>query len=116
MADVENEYISVFQVVKLISETFDGNLKYLCEFCEGVESASLVMHLAKHPLFLKFIESKIGEAKDRLLARTERNTLEQVRAILEENYAIKRTLEYYAGLLFTTKRDKWVSSPVGFRN
>jgi hypothetical protein len=42
---------------------------------------------------LKFIESKItGEAKDRLLARSQRNTWEEVRGILEENYAVKRTL------------------------
>jgi hypothetical protein len=54
---------------------------------------------------LKFIESKItGEAKDRLLARSERNTWEQVKAILVENYAVKRTLEYYANLLFTAKQ------------
>jgi hypothetical protein len=39
-----------------------------------------------------------------LLARTERNTWEQVRSILEENYAVKRTLEYYAGLLFASKQ------------
>jgi hypothetical protein len=26
---------------------------------------------------------------------------EQIEAILEENYALKRTLEYYAGILFT---------------
>jgi hypothetical protein len=54
---------------------------------------------------LKFIESKItGEDKDRLLARSERNTWEQIKAILEENYAVKRTLEYYASMLFTSKQ------------
>jgi hypothetical protein len=54
---------------------------------------------------LKLIESKItGEAKDRLLARSERDTWEKVKAILEENYAVKRTLEYYANLLFTAKQ------------
>jgi hypothetical protein len=64
-----------------------------------------VVHPARQPLLLKFIESKItGEAKDRLLARTERNTWEQIRAILEENYAVKRTLEYCASVLFTTKQ------------
>jgi hypothetical protein len=53
---------------------------------------------------LKFIESKItGEAEDRLLARTGRNTWEQIRAILEENYPLKRTLEYYAGTPFNSK-------------
>lgn len=72
----------------MISETFDANPKHLCEFCEGVEAAKQVVH----------------PAKDRLLARKERNTWEQIRANLEENYAIKGTLEYYAGMLFTTKQ------------
>jgi hypothetical protein len=50
---------------------------------------------------LKFIESKItGEAKDRLLVRTARNSWEEIKVILEENYAIKRTL----GMLFTAKQ------------
>jgi hypothetical protein len=49
--------------------------------------------------------SKItGEAKDRLLARSERNTWDQIKSILEENYAVKRTFEYYASMLFTAKQ------------
>ena len=105
MAENENEYISVVQAVKLIPKSFEGNPKYLREFCESVEAAKQVVHPTKYPLLLKFIESKItGEAKDRLLARAERNTWEQVKAILEENYAVKRTLEYYASLLFTAKQ------------
>ena len=56
-------------------------------------------------LLLKFIESKItGNAKDRLLARSERGTWEQFKVILEENYLVKRTLEYYAGILFNSKQ------------
>jgi hypothetical protein len=105
MAEGETEYISVVQAVKLNQRNFDGNPKYLREFCEGVESARQVVHPTKYPLLLKFIESKItGEAKDRLLARTERNSWEQIKSILEENYAVKRTLEYYAGTLFTAKQ------------
>jgi hypothetical protein len=83
MADEDNEYISVVQAVKLIPKSFDGNPKNLREFCEGVEAARQVVHPTKQPLLVKFIESKItGEAKDRLLARTERNTRQQIRAIL----------------------------------
>jgi hypothetical protein len=105
MAEEENEYVSVVQAIKLIPKSFDGNPKCLREFCEGVEAARQVVHPTKHPLLLKFIESKItGEAKDRLLAR------EQVKAILEENYAFKRTLEYYASLLLTAKQGN--SEPV----
>jgi hypothetical protein len=108
MADEESECISVVQAVKLISKSFSGNPKELREFCEGVESARQVVHPSKYPLLLKFVESKItGEAKDRLLARTERNSWELVRAILEENYAVKRTLEFYAGQLFTSKQGNY---------
>jgi hypothetical protein len=53
-----------------------------------------VVHPNKYPLLLQFIESKItGEAKNRLLARTERNSWEQIKSILDENYAVRRTLE-----------------------
>jgi hypothetical protein len=105
MADDENEYISVVQAVKLIPKSFDGNPKQLREFCEGVKAARLVVHPTKYPLLLKFIESKItGEAKDRLLAREGRDSWEQVKAILEEIYAVRRTLEYYAGALFTSRQ------------
>jgi hypothetical protein len=105
MAEDETEYISVVQAVKLISRNFDGNPKELREFVEGVESARQVVHPSKYPLLLKFIESKItGEAKEKLLTRTERHSWEQIRSILEENYAVKRTLEYYAGVLFTSRQ------------
>jgi hypothetical protein len=105
MADEESKYISVAQAARLISENFTGNPKELREFCEGVESARQVVHPSKYHLLLKFVESKItGEAKDRLLARTERNSWEDIRSILEENYAVKRTLEFYAGQLFTSKQ------------
>jgi hypothetical protein len=92
--DEETEYISVVQAVKLIPKGFDGNPKCLCEFCEGVEAARQVVHPLKQPMLLKFIESKITrEARDRLLATTERHTWEQIKAIFEENYAVKRTLK-----------------------
>jgi hypothetical protein len=85
MAEEENEYISVVQAVELIPKSFDGSPKQLREFCESVESAIQVVHPSKQPLLLKFIESKItGEAKDKLLARTERNSWEEIKAILEE--------------------------------
>jgi hypothetical protein len=105
MAEEEVAFISAVQAVKLIPRTFNGNPKHLREFCEGVEAARQVVHPLQRPLLLKFIESKItGEAKDMLLSRTERNSWGQIKAILEENYAVRRTLEYYAGLLFTTKQ------------
>lgn len=105
IGDIEDNYISVVQAVKLIPQTFDGNPKNLREFIEGVEAAIQVVHPNKQQLLLKFIESKItGDAKDRLLARTERESWVQVKAILEENFSVRRTLEYYAGTLFNSKQ------------
>jgi hypothetical protein len=105
MAEEEIDYISVVQAVKVIPRNVDGNPKQLREFCESVESARQVVYPTKKPLLLKFIESKITrEAKDRLLPRTERDTWAQVKVILGENYAVKRTLEYYASL-FTAKQN-----------
>jgi len=101
----DDNYISVVQAIKLIPVIFNGNPKELRSFIEGVEAAHEVVHPRKHALLLKFIESKItGEAKDKLLARGDRQNWENVRAILEENYSVKRTLEYYAGVLFQARQ------------
>ena len=111
MADDENSdneegaFISVMQAIKLIPRPFEGNPKQLREFIEGVEAAIEVVHPNKQELLLKFVVAKIqGDAKDKLLARVERNTWRQIRSILEENYLVKRTLEYYTGLLFSSKQ------------
>lgn len=101
----EGDFISVVQAVHLIPQNFDGNPKNLRAFIEGADAACQVTRPSKHPLLVKFIESKItGDAKDRLLARTERHTWAQIKQILEENFAVRRTLEYYAGILFTSKQ------------
>jgi hypothetical protein len=47
MAEEENELISVVQAVKLIPRSFDGNPKYLREFCGGVEAARQIVHPKK---------------------------------------------------------------------
>ena len=44
--------------------------------------------------------------KTKLLSRFERNTWEQIKNILEENYLVKRRLEYNTGILFNYKQDQ----------
>ena len=101
----EGAYISVTQAIKLIPRPFEGNPKQLREFIEGAEAAIAVTHPGKRELLLKFITAKIqGDAKDKLLARVERNTWAQIKGILEENYLVKRTLEYYTGTLFNSRQ------------
>lgn len=66
--ELEVNYISVVQAIKLIPRTFDGNPKLLREFIEGADAAVEVVDPNQQQLLLKFIESKIvGDAKDRLL-------------------------------------------------
>ena len=53
----------------------------------------------------KFICTKIGgEAKTKLLAITYVNNWEQAKALLEENYSVGRTLDYYAHTAFNSKQ------------
>lgn len=92
------------QALKLISCPFDGNVKELRSFCEGVEAAFELVHPDKHPILLKFVVSKIlGDAKEKILSRSHRSW-EEIKQILEENYAVRRTLEYYAGNLFVARQ------------
>jgi hypothetical protein len=46
-----------------------------------------------------------GEAKTKLLGRTHVDNWEQARAVLEENYNVRRTLDYYAHRAFTSKQN-----------
>ena len=71
-----------------------------------MESAYEVVDPIDYNLLLKFVCAKIGgEAKTKLLSRTHLHTWEQVRAVLEENYSVRRTLDYYAHRAFTSKQN-----------
>ena len=101
----EPEYLNISQAIKLIPKPFSGNKNELREFISNVETALAVVNPNKHAIFLKFIESNItGDAKTKLLARSERTTWEQVKAILEENYTVRRTIDFFACKMFNSKQ------------
>jgi hypothetical protein len=101
-----NQYISVPKAVQLIPKFFNGNPLELWEFIQNVESAYEVVDPVDYNLLLKFVCAKIGrEAKTKLLSRTHLHTWEQVRAVLEENYSVRRTLDYYARRAFTSRQN-----------
>jgi len=101
-----NRYISVPKAVQLIPKFFNGNPLELREFIQNVESAYEVAEPIDYNLLLKFVCAKIGgEAKTKLLSRTHLHTWEQVRAVLEENYSVRRTLDYYAHRAFTSRQN-----------
>lgn len=101
----QTQYSSLNQAIKLLKISFDGKKSELREFINSVETAISEVHPDQQKTFLKFIEAQItGEAKTKLLSRPDRRTWQDVRKILEENYASRRTIDYYANRLFNSKQ------------
>jgi hypothetical protein len=62
---------------------------------------------SKHEVLLKFVKAKItGEAQSKLMIRDLTHSWELVKAILEESYATRRTLDYYACRMFSARQGK----------
>jgi hypothetical protein len=95
----------LFRSVQLIPKAFDGNPAELREFIQNVESTYEVVNPLDYDLLLKFICAKVvGKTKSKLLARTHLDNWEQTRAVLEENYSVRRTLDYHAHRAFTSRQ------------
>jgi hypothetical protein len=98
-------YISVPKAVQLIPKPFTGNPVELREFIQNVEAAYEVVEPLSYDLLFKFVCAKIGgEAKTKLLARTHVSNWRQAKAVLEENYSVRRTLDYYAHKAFNSSQ------------
>jgi hypothetical protein len=90
-------HCSIAEVMKLITHPFDRNKKTLREFIENVDVAFELVHPSKHNILLKFVKTKItGDARSKLIVRVLTHTWALFKGILEENYAVRRTLDYYA--------------------
>ena len=91
--------------MQLIPKQFTGNPVELREFVQNVEAACEVDVPVNYSLLFKFVCAKIGgEATTKLLARTHVNNWEQAKTVLEENYSVRRTLDYYAHKAFNIKQ------------
>jgi hypothetical protein len=93
--------------MKLISHPFDGDKRRLRKFIENVDVVFELVDPSKHDILLKFMKSKItGDARSKLMVRDLTHSWELVKAILEENYATRRTLDYYACKVFSARQGK----------
>jgi hypothetical protein len=98
-------YVTVPQAIQLIAKPFDGNPAELREFIQNVESTYEVVDPLDYELLFKSVYAKVaGEAKAKLLARTHLYNWEQARAVLEENYSVRRALDYHANKAFASKQ------------
>ena len=100
-------YCSVAEAMKLITHPFDGDKKRLREFIENVDAAFELVHPNKHDILLKFGKTKItGDARSKEIVIYLTHTWAIVKGILEENYAVRRTLDFYACRMFNARQEK----------
>jgi hypothetical protein len=99
------QYCSISEAMKLVSVPFDGDRRKLKEFIDNVNTAFELVKPEQHSLLLKFVKTRItGDAKSKLLVRDLSSTWREVKQILEENYGVKRTLDYYACRMFSSRQ------------
>jgi hypothetical protein len=100
----EQHCCSVPEVMKLIDKPFDGSKRNLREFIDYVSTAFELTSRDHHGILLKFVKTRItGDVRSKLLVRDLTETWADVKVILEENYAVRRTLEYYACRMFNSR-------------
>jgi hypothetical protein len=93
--------------MKLITHPFDGDKKRLREFIENVDVAFELENPRKHDVLLKFVKTKItGDARSKRIVRDLTHTWALVKGILEEKYAVRRTLDFYTCRMFSARQEK----------
>jgi len=107
MSDDTTHYCSIGEAMKLIAYPFYGDKRKLREFFENVDVVYELVDPNKHDILLKFVKAKItGDARSKLMVRDLTHSWELVKAILEENYATRHTLDYYACKMFSARQGK----------
>jgi len=102
---LQGRYCSISDAMKLINQQFNGDKRKLKELVDNVATAFDLVNSNQHDLLLKFVKTKIkGEARNKLLARDLTTTWRDVKQILEEIYGIRRTLDYYACRMFSSRQ------------
>jgi hypothetical protein len=90
---------------ELVTHPFDGDKRKLREFIENVDVVFELVNPRQHDVLLKFVEAKItGDARLKLLVRDLTHTWGLVKAIPEENYATRRTLDFNACRMFSARQ------------
>ena len=75
------------------------------EFVDNVLTAFEFVNPSKHDLLLKFVKTKFTrDARGKLFVRDHTSTWHDVKQILEENYDVGRTLEYYECRMFCSRQ------------
>ena len=106
-SDEITHYYSIGEAIKLFVHPFDGDKRKLREFIENVDVVFELVESSKHDILLKCVKAKItGDAQSKLMVRDLTHSLESIKAILEENYVTRRTLDYYSCKMFSARQGK----------
>jgi len=104
MDRLQGRYCSISDAMKLINQPFVGEKRKLKEFVD-VTTAFELVNPNEHALLLQFVKTKItGEARSKLLVRDLTSTWRDVKHIQEENYGIRRNLDYYVCRIFRSRQ------------
>jgi hypothetical protein len=107
MSDDNPRHCSIGEAMKLITHPSDGDKRKLREFTENVDVVCELVDPKKHDVLLKFLKAKItGDDRSKLMVRDHTHSCEFVKDILEENYATRRTLDYYACRMFNARQGR----------
>ena len=99
------EYISVGEALKLAAP-FRGEKRDVLAFIANVDTAFEVIGLRNEGILFKFVLTWISGEPRTAIAHRNLENWEELKEFLKNTYTEKRTLDYYANQLFSTKQSK----------
>ena len=99
------EFISVGEALKLVTP-FKGEKRDILAFIANVDTAFEVIDPRNEGTLFKFVLTRISGEPRTAIAHRNLETWEELKEFLKNTYTEKRTLDYHANQLFSTKQTK----------
>jgi hypothetical protein len=100
-----SEYISVGEALKLVAP-FKGERREVLAFIANVDTAFEVIDPRNESTLLKFVLTRISGKHRTAIAHRNLEDWEDLKEFLKNTYTEKRTLDFHANQLFSTKHSK----------
>ena len=99
------DYISVGEALKLVTP-FKGEKRDVLAFIANVDTAFEVIDPRNEGTLFKFVLTRISGEPRTAIAHRNLENWEELKEFLKNTYTKKRTLDYHANQLFSTKQGK----------
>jgi cellular nucleic acid-binding protein len=100
-----SEFISVGEALKLVTP-FKGDKKEIIAFIANVDTAFEVIDPRNAGTLFKFVLTRISGEPRTAIAHRNLETWEELKEFLKNTYTEKRTLDFHANQLFSSKQSK----------